>query len=226
MKQIIGDGPVQVVSRNEPSRDPKSTKKIKTKIIRCLECSADLVVPAKPSVLSKALQAACMACQKVAASARAAEALEARQKRFSEALEKKTLKEQRNQEAFDRLCRYCGVQWKSDVRLRGPAVGHGSVCSDCRKVSTARKTRAKTYGITVDEVEALFPEGSAFCMNPGCQKEVAEIAPTRSQQGVIDHCHKTGSVRGVLCTQCNMALGLLGESPERILGLFVYQQGE
>jgi hypothetical protein len=226
MKQIIGDGPVQVVSRNEPSRNPKSTKKIKTKIIRCLECSTDLVVPAKPSVLSKALQAACMACQKVTASIRVSEAIEARQKRFSEALEKKTLKEQRNQEAFDRLCKYCGVQWQSDRRLRGINAGHGSVCSDCRKVSTSRKTRAKFYGITVDEVEALFPEGKTLCMNPGCQKEVAEIAPTRGQQGVIDHCHKTGSVRGVLCTQCNMALGLLGESPGRILGLFVYQQGE
>jgi hypothetical protein len=226
MKQIIGDGPVQIVSRNEPSRNPTSTKKIKTKIIRCLECLTDIVVPAKPSVLSKALQAACMACQRSAARVKAAEAVEARQRRFLEAIEKRALKEKRAQEAFDRLCRYCGVQWRSDVRLRGIPNGHGLVCSDCRKVSKARKARARIYGITVDEVEALFPEGKTFCMNPGCQKEVAEIAPTRDQQGVIDHCHKTGAVRGVLCTQCNVALGLLGESPGRILGLFVYQQGE
>lgn len=226
MKQIVGDGPIQIVSRNEPSRNPKSTKKIKTKIIRCLDCSTDIVVPAKPSMLSKALQAACMACQRAAAGARAAEAVEARQRRFSEALKRKAFKEQRNQEAFDRLCRYCGVQWRSEKRRRGADASHGSVCSDCRKVSIARKRRAKTYGITVDEVEALFPEGKTFCMNPGCQKEVTETAPTRDQQGVIDHCHATGTVRGVLCTQCNVALGLLGESPGRILGLFVYQQGE
>jgi hypothetical protein len=225
MKQIVGDGPVQVISRNESSRNSGSTKKIKTKIVRCLECSNDLVVPAKPSMLSKALQASCMACQKAVAYAKATEVAEARQRRFSEALERKAVKEKRDQEAFDRLCRYCGVQWKSDLRLRGDS-GHGQVCSDCRKVSNARKVRARTYGITVDEVKAMFPEGKTFCMNPGCQKEVAETAPTRDQQGVIDHCHNTGYVRGVLCTQCNVALGLLGESPERILGLFVYQQGE
>ena len=226
MKQIVGDGPVQVISRNESSRNSGSTKKIKTKIVQCLECLNELVVPAKPSILSKALQASCMACQKAVAYAKAAEVAEARQRRFSEALEKKAQKEKRNLEAFNRLCKYCGVQWKSEKRLHGYHVGHGSVCSECQKVSTARNTRAKTYGITVDEVEALFPEGKTFCMNPGCQKEVAEIAPTRGQQGVIDHCHATGVVRGVLCTQCNMALGLLGESPGRILGLFVYQQGE
>jgi hypothetical protein len=225
MKQIVGDGPIQVVSRHESSRKNNSSKKIKTKIIRCLDCLTDRVIPSKPSVLSKALQAACIVCQKAAAKAKALEAVEARQNRFLMALEKRRAKEQKDQLAYDRLCRYCGVEWRSDVRSYGDS-GHGQVCADCRKVTTARKVRSKTYGITVDEVEALFPGGKTFCMNPGCQKEVAEIAPTRNEQGVIDHCHTTGSIRGILCTQCNVALGLLGESPGRILGLFVYQQGE
>jgi hypothetical protein len=30
----------------------------------------------------------------------------------------------------------------------------------------------------------------------------------------IDHCHTTGKIRGILCSYCNVALGLLKDSPE------------
>lgn len=29
---------------------------------------------------------------------------------------------------------------------------------------------------------------------------------------VVDHCHKTGKVRGLLCNECNRAIGLLKEN--------------
>lgn len=41
----------------------------------------------------------------------------------------------------------------------------------------------------------------------------------------IDHDHATGAVRGSLCSNCNLALGLLGDSVERIDGLRRYLVG-
>lgn len=32
----------------------------------------------------------------------------------------------------------------------------------------------------------------------------------------IDHCHQSGKIRGFLCTGCNVALGLMGDSPGRL----------
>lgn len=30
----------------------------------------------------------------------------------------------------------------------------------------------------------------------------------------IDHDHKTGEVRGIICNRCNMGIGHLGDNPE------------
>jgi hypothetical protein len=39
---------------------------------------------------------------------------------------------------------------------------------------------------------------------------------------VLDHCHETGRARAMLCVQCNVALGHLADSPDRILALWRY----
>lgn len=41
---------------------------------------------------------------------------------------------------------------------------------------------------------------------------------------VIDHHHDTGRVRGVLCNDCNVALGLLREDVERMKNLIRYTE--
>lgn len=38
----------------------------------------------------------------------------------------------------------------------------------------------------------------------------------------IDHCHTLGNVRGLLCSRCNQAIGLLDESEEKILSALEY----
>lgn len=38
----------------------------------------------------------------------------------------------------------------------------------------------------------------------------------------VDHCHKTGKVRGLLCQECNFALGLLEDDRAKIVALLQY----
>ena len=44
----------------------------------------------------------------------------------------------------------------------------------------------------------------------------------RHESPVIDHDHKTGAIRGILCNSCNLAAGLLKDDVERIRLLAVY----
>ena len=45
---------------------------------------------------------------------------------------------------------------------------------------------------------------------------------TRPGEMHIDHCHTTGQVRGVLCFNCNVALGNVGDSIDRLYALVAY----
>ncbi|MGV5033770.1 endonuclease VII domain-containing protein [Streptomyces sp. NRAIS4] len=41
----------------------------------------------------------------------------------------------------------------------------------------------------------------------------------------VDHCHKTGRVRGVLCFNCNSAIGKLGDNPDAVRRAAAYLEG-
>lgn len=66
------------------------------------------------------------------------------------------------------------------------------------------------YGITIEDYEKML-----FLQGGGCAICGSSTPNSkRAKRFSIDHCHKTGAVRGLLCMQCNMAVGLLGDDPE------------
>jgi hypothetical protein len=75
------------------------------------------------------------------------------------------------------------------------------VCND--------KTGLTKYGMTRAEWKALVSEQDGCCAICGLR---AEYVPSLA----VDHCHKTGKVRGLLCRKCNTALGQLGDDPDRL----------
>ncbi len=71
-------------------------------------------------------------------------------------------------------------------------------------------------------VEELLESFTGFCQNSSCGVPESECI----QRLNMDHNHETGEFRGWLCSNCNRAAGLLGDSHERILGLACFiEQG-
>lgn len=70
----------------------------------------------------------------------------------------------------------------------------------------------KRYGISFDEFNNLFLKQSNKC--PICDNILkTENIVGRGYNGThIDHCHKTGKIRGLLCSKCNKMIGLAQES--------------
>lgn len=64
----------------------------------------------------------------------------------------------------------------------------------------------KVYGISVDDWNAFFIKQEGACAI--CR----EVSTARRLS--VDHDHSTGKVRGLLCSACNTAIGLLKESED------------
>ena len=67
--------------------------------------------------------------------------------------------------------------------------------------------RLQRYNLTPEAVKLLLEKQSGICRI--CEKSIVD-------KFHIDHCHFTNRVRGLLCTACNMGLGLFKDS-EKLL---------
>lgn len=69
------------------------------------------------------------------------------------------------------------------------------------------------FGITEEQYDKMLADQQNCCAI--CKS--SESGDKRSSRLSVDHCHSTGKIRGLLCSACNKAIGLMGESQE-ILG--------
>jgi 5-methylcytosine-specific restriction endonuclease McrA len=81
-------------------------------------------------------------------------------------------------------------------------------------LKSQRKSDLKRlYGLSLEDHQALLDRQGGAC---------ALCLDTFTSAPHVDHCHKTGKVRGLLCSNCNTALGLMQDSPELMLRAAAY----
>lgn len=86
-----------------------------------------------------------------------------------------------------------------------------------RKEYAAAWARQRKYGITQDEFDALWVVFKGKCGI--CNIDLKLPLPQKGQPldvVALDHNHKTGNIRGLLCNACNKAIGLFKENIEVI----------
>ena len=95
---------------------------------------------------------------------------------------------------------------------------HKERLSETRKteynVKKSRKSRFElsdvwnTYKITEIDLRAMMDDQKGCCSI--CKESL--VLPDSKKSYSIDHDHKTGSVRGLLCQNCNIGLGLFKDN--------------
>jgi hypothetical protein len=108
-------------------------------------------------------------------------------------------------------CRDCGPESKRPAPFPGPRCA-----SHNRDIKTARKEAKHaawvlaTYGLVAGQYDELKASQGGVCAI--CQK-----ATGATKKLAVDHDHKTGYVRGLLCGPCNGMLGAARDSAEFFL---------
>lgn len=136
----------------------------------------------------------------------------------------------KKQGSYRHLCKECrnatarqrskeDEEYREKERLRGKEkyqrrkVEHAKICKtyynenlEWRKDLHIRKTYG---GMTMDDKITMRDAQSNRC-------KICKIEFADDKSACIDHCHKTGKVRGLLCKKCNSGIGMFGDDPEKV----------
>ena len=97
------------------------------------------------------------------------------------------------------MCKYCVQEQGRDTRGRR---GHLWVKTVIKKTPGSQKDSflKAIYGITLLEWQQMVSAQKSCCA-------ICATALDLGRHTHVDHCHKTGAVRGILCRRCNLFLG-------------------
>jgi hypothetical protein len=93
--------------------------------------------------------------------------------------------------------------------VRKPGI---AVCDGCRidprkhRDEHEQRRRLRKYGLTQHEYDQLLVAQGGRCRTCGTDEPGVK-------GWCIDHCHRSGQVRALLCSRCNTVLGLANEDP-------------
>lgn len=113
-------------------------------------------------------------------------------------------------------CRTCVCEARREdaKKCKADPVRHEKRKARCRKWSAKNQHRRNLrhlYRIDVDVYEAMMAAQGGVCA-------ICRLPERRKFKGVVsrlavDHCHQTGAIRGLLCSRCNMMIGMAEDTP-------------
>jgi len=99
-----------------------------------------------------------------------------------------------------------------------------SFCKNCINIYdyTADKNKKlkKAYGISLDEYNELLSKQNGKCAI--CSVDNNGKYRNKSRAFAVDHCHTTGKIRGLLCSDCNIGIGLLKDNTDLLQSAIKY----
>ena len=119
-----------------------------------------------------------------------------------------------NDAPSSRRCPDCGQAKSLEEfpRNRSMAFGRGVYCKPCHNARTRASVRRaggarhyhlrRRYGVGASDVRLLIEKQGGLCA-------LCETNPATQ----VDHDHKTGRVRGILCLHCNAGMGAFHDDP-------------
>ncbi len=89
--------------------------------------------------------------------------------------------------------------------------------------AASRRRTVRNYGITVEQYAEMLKQQHGVCAI--CGEPETHIRKGTLCQLAIDHDHETGQIHGLLCNNCNRAIGLLQDNSDTLRRAADYLDG-
>lgn len=114
----------------------------------------------------------------------------------------------------NKVCKSC--KRDLDIKLFG-LTGNGHYRSSCYKCYNLKHV----FNISFEEYEQMLSKQDGKCAICN-EKETIKQKTGKVRSLSIDHCHTTGKVRGLLCTNCNGGLGFFKDNKKLLRNAIKY----
>jgi hypothetical protein len=127
-------------------------------------------------------------------------------------------KDKRSKDGFRYECKVCAKEYGKKYRvMSGVKDQRREYCKKYRAKPEVKERKREycyksKYNITLEEYDKMCCQQNGRCL-------ICEEKPNKL---VVDHDHKTGKVRGLLCNSCNLAIGYLKENKQHFMKAIEY----
>lgn len=119
---------------------------------------------------------------------------------------------------YQRLLRHGYVRANRRAKEIGsctiPDCGNRAFAKDMCHAHYMKHIRWRKKGVDAHRYQEMLREQGGVCAICGQPERAPDKASGKTKDLAIDHCHKTGVIRALLCSSCNRALGLFNDDPE------------
>lgn len=122
------------------------------------------------------------------------------------------------------ICKVCSCVLKNDNWTASRVLKGERICKHCASKQTISRHRKRVYGITDKEYDDMRKLQDNKCRI--CGYEFPIEPKYNTDRPNIDHCHTTGTVRGLLCQHCNTGLGKFNDDINLLSRAIAYLQGD
>lgn len=116
-------------------------------------------------------------------------------------------------------CRKCNVKLTNKNAYLSKCKHRDYICKKCLKTIDRDLHLKLDFGIDVEFYKYILEQQDYKCKI--CKRHQQEF----KRQFAVDHDHKTGKIRGLLCNNCNTALGQVKENIKTLYEMIKYISG-
>lgn len=117
-------------------------------------------------------------------------------------------------------CRGCKQSFAKTAFTKLQIVNAGYICKSCA-IFFNDIHQLKKFGLTKENYNKLLKEQNNKCAV--CKTSIGHVSKNKTNcRLAVDHDHRTGKIRGLLCGSCNRALGLFKDSIDNLQNAISY----